>query len=285
MIVLTSNVRKYLGYAFFLIGVLLFILQMCYFFLNHSFRLEYAYSGLFYIINVLFFSSIGVGLLLLFPLKRNAKRTGIMLIIFLSLANIWLGYKESSKVKDIISFSSDLNVLLIKNNKETGESVYYRVSYLLFALPKERLTVPIGTDYKVHWLEDDVAAVTYKDNHNKIQQFIGTYGDRGDGAGYYNVGPSIYGTWKGVQSEVISKSDGITVKRDGKVQIFSWEQIKQYGTLAIVLSEDGQAEYTISLKESFNADQNQPKRESEQITLYQAEMGKDQAETLTFYKE
>jgi hypothetical protein len=119
---------------------------------------------------------------------------------------------KGKKVKNIISISPDFkHVLSIKENAESGDAVYLRSYYGILARPKERLPYKTDGEFKVEWLANDIAAVTYKTVDHTIQQFIGTYGDRGYGRFYYYVGAEIHGRWQGNNVEVVSNSEGISV--------------------------------------------------------------------------
>ncbi|CAM3723032.1 hypothetical protein [Mesobacillus zeae] len=277
-----NKTRKFFGFMLFLLAAFFFCLQMGYLLFHSRFQVEYIHNGLFYIINILIAVSLALAVLLLFTLPKKTKVISAVGISVFLLANIALLITEGSKVKHIVSISPDSHVLLIKENEKTGQAVYYRIYFSFLARAKETLPQEIAGNYKVKWLENDIAAITYKDADNRIQQFIGTYGDRGDGGSYYNIGPSIQGNWKGEKIKVISKPDGIMVIQNNEVQTFDWEHTKQFGTLAIVLMEDGQAAWTISLKESFNADQNVPRSKSEQISLYKATTDENEPVTLQY---
>src|SRR5699024_1336599 len=100
---------------------------------------------------------------------------------------------------------------------------------------QERLPFQTKGEFQVKWLADDIAAVTYEANDNTMQQFIGTYGDRGSGRSYYYVGAEIHGRWQGENINLISDTEGITVIENGETELFEWERIQQFGTLAVVL--------------------------------------------------
>ncbi|MDR9794096.1 hypothetical protein GBG21_03225 [Aeribacillus pallidus] len=71
-----------------------------------------------------------------------------------------------------------------------------RSYYGILARPKERLPYKTDGEFKVEWLANDIAVVTYKTVDHTIQQFIGTYGDRGYGRFYYYAGAEIHGRWR-----------------------------------------------------------------------------------------
>ncbi|MGE7185406.1 hypothetical protein ACQKKK_15800 [Peribacillus sp. NPDC006672] len=67
-----------------------------------------------------------------------------------------------------------------------------------------------------------------------------------------------------------SNTDGITVIDSGKMEIFDWEIIVQFATLAIVFVRENQAVWTISLKESFVVHSEAGLPQSGEISLYEA---------------
>ncbi|ASS89197.1 hypothetical protein [Aeribacillus pallidus] len=182
---------------------------------------------------------------------------------------------KGKKVKNIISISPDFkHVLSIKENTESGDAVYLRSYYGILSRPKERLPYKTDGEFKVEWLANDIAAVTYKTVDHTIQQFIGTYGDRGNGRSYYYVGAEIHGRWQGNNVEVVSHSEGISVTHNGKKELFYWDHITQFGTLAVVLMRHNEEIWTISLNENFVADSADSEHTTGEISLYQATMKK-----------
>ena len=130
-------------------------------------------------------------------------------------------------------------------------------------------------------LADDTAAVTYKAADKTIHQYIGTYGSR-DGLSYYYVGPSIYGRWSGPDAVVIAGQQGIEVRQGGRSESFDWDQVVQFGTLAIVLVREGEARWTISLNENFKVQSESLVAPIGDITLYQATMEKNKPVKLAY---
>ncbi len=147
---------------------------------------------------------------------------------------------------------------------------------------KKKLPYQTNGKMKVEWLANDVAAVTYKTADHKTQQFIGTYGDRGSGRSYYYVGAEIHGKWEGGNAEVISDQEGITVTQNGETELFDWDHIQQFGTLAVVLMKDDEAVWTISLNENFKVDSAASTPPSGNISLYKATMKENKPITLQF---
>ncbi len=187
---------------------------------------------------------------------------------------------HSKRINHIVSISSDFkNVLVIKENRATGQAIYYRTYYGIFARPKETLPYRTIGEFKVKWLEKDIAAVTYKDSIHSIHQYIGTYGDRNEGS-YSYVGPSIHGKWQAGSVRMISDSEGITIDNNGEVESYDWKNIVQFGTIAIVLMKNNEAtsmnnneaQWTIALNENFNSNSNSSIPPSGEITLYKATM-------------
>ena len=159
---------------------------------------------------------------------------------------------NNQTVKNITSISPNwMHILSIKENIEKREIIYYRNYYSILALPKERLPFESRGEFQVEWLANDIAAVTYEAKDNTIQQFIATYGDRGSGSSYYYVGAEIHGHWQGENIKVISDTEGISVIQNDKMELFEWDNIQQFGTLAVILKKNNEAVWTISLNEDF----------------------------------
>lgn len=265
--------RKVSGWILLAISIGFFGLQMASLFLQKKFQMEYSDNRLFYMINIVSIVCLSLAIYLLLTFTKKTKIIGAGIVLLFIGANIVLLINSNQTIKNIVSLSPDWkNVLSIKVNPNTGEAIVYRSYYWILARPMERLPYPTSGEFKVDWLADDVAAVTYKADDQTIHQYIGTYGDRGGGSSYYYVGPSIYGQWTGKNADVISNQEGITVKTGGKTEQFDWEHVVQFGTLAVVLTANNQAVWTISLDENFIANSNAAKPPKGYITLYKATM-------------
>ncbi|TXL65719.1 hypothetical protein FHP05_06245 [Cerasibacillus terrae] len=275
---------KIIGSFLFLLAIGFFCLQIAYLFVHTRLQVEYVDDRIFYIVNIICVICLATSLLFLFSLTRKWKWVGASIVAVFIIANGVLLADSHSKIKNITSISPDFkHVLTIKENIKTNEAVYYRNYYGILALPKE--TLPYQTDgrFKVEWLANDIAAVTYLTENGIIHQYIGTYGDRGGGLSYYYVGAEIQGVWKGNNVEMISNTDGISVTQNGQTETFDWDHIVQFGTLAIVLTENNQAKWTISLNENFTVDSSSATPPSGEINLYRATM-EDNKPILLNYK-
>jgi len=280
-----DKLTKIIGWILFLLTIGSFCLQMGYLFVHAKFQVEYIDNQLFYIINI--FCVICLSLAVFFLLKLTKKfrliSAGIV-ILFISVQVIML-VSSNQEIKNITSVSPDFkHVLSIKENIETGDAIYYRSHYGILARPKEKLPYETIGEFKTEWLAHDVAAVTYKTADNTIQQYIGTYGDRAGGSSYYYVGAEIHGIWEGNNVEVVSDTEGISVKANGKSELFEWDNIHQFGTLAIVLKKNNEAVWTISLNENFEVHSAASEPTAGNISLYEATMEINKPITLQ-YKE
>jgi len=272
---------KIAGWASFFIASGLFLLQMGFLYLHMGLgpglrQVEYIDHRLFYMINIFCVAFAVLAILLLFKLKKNWKRIGAGAVAAFFILNGVMLAADSKEVNTITSISPDFkHVLSIKENTESGEAIYNRSYYLILGRPKEKLPYETVGEFKVEWLEDDIAAVTYKTEDNSIQQFIGTYGDRGSGRSYYNVGPEIQGIWQGDNIEVISNTEGISVTESNHTELFEWDEIEQFGTLAIVLKRNDAAVWTIGLNKNFEVHADASKPTVGNITIYKATMEKN----------
>ncbi len=102
--------------------------------------------------------------------------------------------------------------------------------------------------------------------------------------GYYHVGAEIHGSWQGENVQVISSTEGISVTENGITDQFEWGNIVQFGTLAVVLTKDDQAVWTIALAENFKRNSNASLTMEGDIVLYKAEMAENQPITLKIEK-
>jgi hypothetical protein len=95
------------------------------------------------------------------------------------------------------------------------------------------------------------------------------------------VALSIQGTWKGEDFILTSTTEGLTVKHGDEVERFSWENIVQFGTLAVVLTENDEARWTVALGGDFISHENDPAPPSGSIYLYEAIDGSTEPVPLT----
>lgn len=266
--------RKIIGWLLFLAALGFFFLQIGYILFHTRFRIEYSDNRLFFIINMLIILSLAVALMMLLSLSRRSKVLFSSLAVVIILINGVLVLKNNDQVKNITSLSPNFkHVLSIKVDPDTGQAMYYRTYYRIFARAKEVLPYETTGEFKVEWLARDVAAVTYKATDDTIHQYIGTYGDRGGGTSYYYVGAEIHGRWVGENVEFLSGPDGISIDFNGKQEHYDWENIVQFGTLAVVLTENDEAKWTIALGENIKIDSNSYEPHSGEIILYKATMG------------
>ncbi|RKQ33983.1 hypothetical protein [Oceanobacillus halophilus] len=273
MKLITNNLIKVVGWSLFLLAIGSFGLQMGYLFVHERFQIEYIDNRLFYMINIFCIICLALAILLLLRLNKRSKIIGTSVTGIIIIAHVVLLIDSNQEIKNITSISPNFkHVLSIKENTENGNAIYYRSYYGILARPKERLPHETVGEYKVEWLANDAAAVTYKAADNTIQQFVGTYGDRGTGRSYYYVGAEMHGQWDGENVEVISNTAGISVTENGDTELFDWDNIHQFGTLAIVLKKHNEAVWTISLNENFEVHPTASDSTVGNISLYKATM-------------
>lgn len=275
--------KKITGRILFILSIALFVFQMGYLFLHASYELEYTDNRLFYVFNILMVAGMAASIFLLFSIPKKWRIISYVTAGILILLQGGLILNHSQQTKQIVSFSPDMkNQFVLKEDIKTGEAVYYRTYYRIFARPKEVLPYKTQGQFKLKWLENDIAALTYQAANKSIHQYIGTYGARDSDISYTYVGPTIQGKWQGNGARIDSRPDGISVNYNGKSGQYSWDNVVQFGTIAIVLMRDGEAEWTIGLNENFQSHSNDPLPPSGEITLYRASMDRVEPIRLTF---
>ncbi|PFG03482.1 hypothetical protein [Bacillus sp. es.034] len=275
--------KKITGRILFILSLSLFIFQMGYLFLHATYALEYIDNRLFYVFNILMVAGMAASIFLLFSILKKWRIISYVTAGILILLQGGLILNHSQQTKQIVSFSPDMkNQFVLKEDRKTGEAVYYRTYYRIFARPKEVLPSKTQGQFKLKWLENDIAALTYQAADKSIHQYIGTYGARDSGISYTYVGPTIQGKWQGNGARIDSRPDGISVNYNGKSGQYSWDNVVQFGTIAIVLMRDGEAEWTIGLNENFQSHSNDPLPPSGEITLYRVSMDRVEPIRLTF---
>lgn len=259
------------GWLLFLVATVLFIGQMGFLLLHDKVRVAYIDDRLFYLFNILFALTMCMALFLLFSFtKKSMLFIGLLVVIFLA-PHVWLLWAEEKTDTIITSVSPDFRqVFAVKGDPALAEATYYRSYFRVLGRPKVALSDMSADAYDITWLENDIAVLTYETRNGDIQQFVGTYGDRGTGYSYYNVGPEMQGVWTGEQAEVVSSPDGIEVTVNHETETFTWDEQEQFGTLAIVLKKDGCAAWTIALDTNFRVYADAMREKTGNIILYEA---------------
>lgn len=249
------KIKKIVGIVSVIIFALFFILQIGYICVLKINNFEYIADYLFYIVNEIIIASATLGLV--FIVKKNSKIKNYIVYVIctlLTIINIVFMMHNGFDRQCIVDFSSTFsNVVILKRNKETGETTLYKNYFLLFAKQREQFSYPVNSKIIRNWLTDDICLINYQDSNKKIRAYVATYGDRGNG-NYYNVAPAISGDWQtfsqyGNLIKIIVDSKGITIKKDGNTELFEYINIKQFGTTAIVLYEEEKPKYVIALNQ------------------------------------
>lgn len=288
-----SKAKKIGGWLLFILSLSFFGLQMSYLLFHGQYQLEYIDNRLFYVVNILILAFLFSSILLLFQIDKKWKWGSFSILVVFIIVNMLFVTSENQKVKSVTSISPNFkHSFAIKENPMTNEAYYYRSYYGVFGRPKEKLPYQTTGLFNVKWITNDIATVTYKGKDKNLHQYNATFGDRSGGISYYYVGTELHGAWQGDGVEVVSNTDGITILEDGKSEVFDWNHVVQFGTLAVVLTRSHQqdipsdwtnerhtlnketeAVWTIGLNEDFQVKsdgQQQGNRGS--ILLYKATM-------------
>ena len=163
-----KKITKILSIIFFFI---FFILQLIYFYISHKYGFEYVIDSLFYIVNEVIL--ITAFLFLLFTFKK--KKGKIILISIFGVATLiklfFMGV-YGLKNKSYITFSSNLKYeFVVKQNKETNGISIYKNGIGLFARPMQNLSES-AKDIKIEWISRDIFSITYKNNENKLKEYV-----------------------------------------------------------------------------------------------------------------
>ncbi|SFF97011.1 hypothetical protein SAMN05216353_11655 [Halobacillus alkaliphilus] len=275
--------KKIIGWLLFLAAIGLCCVQGVYFLLENNYSVEYIDNRLFYVINLLIIVFMTLTIFLLLTIEKKWKIIISSFAAALILLQAGLMINHSYETKQVISFSPELNhQLVIKEDSDTSQAAYYRTRYGLFVRPKEDLPYQTSGDYKVKWLEKDIAAVTYEATDRTLHQYIGTYGARDGGISYSYVASMTRGQWKGETAQVTNSSEGIVIEHKGETEHYTHENMVQFGTLALVLMENNEAKWTIALNENFESNSNAPEPPAGEITLYKATMEKNDPISLEY---
>ena len=264
------------------------LIQGAYLYVLRKHNFEYVIDSLEYIMNEITIVSATISMILLTKNKRIKNIITYILCALFSIINIAFMFNNGFKNRCIISFSSDFsNELVLKANKDTGAIRLYRNQKLfLFAKENEQFEYELDGEIKKQWLEDDICAITYKDKDGNFREFVVTYGDRGNGISYYYVTTALIGNWQvstqyGNATQMLVDSKGITIKKNGKSELFKYEECKQYGTIALVLYKNNVPKYVIGLDKNCEIDEKTDIiKKGGTITLSEISMEKNISESL-----
>lgn len=255
-----QKVKKRIGVISIIIFVFALILQIVYLIIFKRHNYEYVIDALEYIINQIMILSATSSIILLLKKKKINIIIYFMAVIF-TMANIAFMCNNGLKNKSVVSFSKDFsNELILKINNDTGSIKLYRNAKLfIFAKENEQFDYELKGRIKKQWIENDICGITYKDKNNKLREFVVTYGDRGDGVSYYYVLNALLGNWQvfttnGKPTQILVDSKGIKITKDGKSEIFEYNECKQYGTIALVLYKNEVPKYVIGLDKNCEID-------------------------------
>lgn len=164
----------------------------------------------------------------------------MIIIALVCLGGSWVLGNTLSSYQTIYSFSPDFShQLVFKQDKENGQLIYYHYTYLCFAKSSNQMVSDVSCPITTKWITNDCNLITYR-NQKQKEVFVATYGDRGNGISYYNVVGSLQGNWiKKNNNDLNYKMNvddkGITIKHDGQIDTFLYDDIKQNGTISITL--------------------------------------------------
>lgn len=246
--------------CFILIALGLAILQIGYLTIGKKYHFEYVMDSMYYLVNQwLLLVILVLGLRLTKKKRVKLLISGILMI--LTIVNLVFLFHTGLENKCIVEFSKDFkHQLVLKQNRKTGEVKIYKNAMLLFARPKEQFNATVTEDIKTQWITNDTCTLTYQDTKGKLHQYVATYGDRGDGISYYYVAAVIEGRWTRAtqnSSGMYIKKDtqGITITQDGREERYEFSDCTQYGTIALVLTKNEIAKWTIVLNKDANLDE------------------------------
>ena len=283
-----KKIKKIIGIISIIILILSLLIQGAYLYVLRKHNFEYVIDILEYIMNEIIIVSATISMILLTKNKRIKNIITYILCALFSIVNIAFMFNNGFKNKCIISFSSDFsNELVLKANKDTGAIRLYRNQKLfLFAKENEQFEHELDGEIKKQWLENDICAITYKDKDGNLREFVVKYGDRGNGISYYYVTTALIGNWQvsiqyGNATQMLVDSKGITIKKNGKSELFKYEECKQYGTIALVLYKNNVPKYVIGLDKNCEIDEKTDIiKKGGTITLSEISMEKNISESL-----
>lgn len=253
-------IKKIIRNISLIVLIIFSLLQLGYIFILKERGYEYINDIIFYIINETIIIS-GTLISVLFLNKNKIKNICMYTICGIAtIINIIFMINNGFENRCIVDYSSNFsNVVILKQDRETGETILYRNRFILFAKPKEKLSYVVDGKIKCKWLANDICSLSYIDNEKTLREFVATYGDRGDGISYYYVTKALRGNWQvfskyGEDTQLLADSRGISITNNGTREFFEYSDCKQYGTIALVLYKNEVPRYVIGLDENCEID-------------------------------
>ena len=270
------------------LALLFIIMQLAYFHYNEKSHYEYIADWMFYAVNGLILVCMGFPIAYVLRYSRKGTYAVILLLSAIFCVNLIFMFVNGWATRSIVSISSDLKYeMVLKQDPETGKVNVYRNPLLIFARRYEPLSYAVEGDIKLQWLADGVCAITCMDTEHQLRQYIGTFGDRGDGLSYYTVLGAIRGSWAldAIHNDgyKITEDGGtITITDGSRSETFNQNECEQFGTLALVLYKDGVPRWTIALNGDCQLNDLNIIEDSGTITLCEVSMEKTAA--LTYFR-
>ncbi len=254
----TKKIVKIISLVLF---ILFFCLQCGYIFILKSHDFEYIIDEFFYIVNEIILVTGTISLLLWFKKNKIKDISSCLVFVIATILNFSFMINNESTTNTIIDFSNNFShELVIKLDSSTGNAVVYKdIRLFIFARPKLQLPYEIKGDIKRQWLTNDICSVTYTDKDANLREYVATYGDRGNGISYSYVVNALQGDWltlekEGNNTKLNTNKRGIVIYKDDKTESFANSDIKQYGTIAIVLYQNEVPRYVVALNKDCTLD-------------------------------
>lgn len=251
-----KKVTKIISIIFF---VLFLILNSIYFYLSYKYGFEYVIDSLFYIVNEIILISVFLFLLFTFK-KKKAKIVLISIFVIATLINIIFMGIYGLKNKSYITFSSDFKYeFVVKQDKGTNELRIYKNSLLLFARPMQNLSES-AKDIKVQWISRDIFSITYKNNENKLKEYVITQDENSYKSSYIPFQKSLLGKWQNEEqtnkdTKLFVDSKNIRLKINDKDYTFEFDDCVQVREEAIILNSNKVPKYIIALSNDAELDE------------------------------
>lgn len=250
------KITKIVSIIIFIISI---ILQGAYIYLSYKYSFEYIIDSLFYVVNEIIL--ISIFLILLFTLKnKKLKILTISIFIIISLINfIFMGI-YGFKNKTYISYSNNLKYqFIVKQNKETNEIKIYKNPIVLFARQMQNLVEP-ANDVKVQWISRDIFSITYKNNDDKLKEYVVTLDENNFKSSYRPFDEALIGDWQNVNysnkaTRLYVDSKNIRVILNDDVYTFKIEDSVSVREEAIILYANEVPKFIVALDQNAELDE------------------------------
>ena len=232
------------------IAVILTIFQIV-FLIVRKFRLvEYTFGLTFFLINAVIILFVFWSL---FHIKHRTKKQYILycILIVLTILNSIGLYRHIVTIREKVCYAPNYeNAIVVNQNIKSGQTIIYRMSFFLFAVPVKILYFNSNNSdtIKIQWLTTNICRVTYAQDDGQIQQYNYIYHPN-NLPQKVDLISSLKGLWEtgDHQTKLVANTYGIMITSNHNKTFFNRKSCKQIDSSILELSSSGMQKWTIAI--------------------------------------